>query len=88
MPTKSEFEALNITDSLDAFTKIKLHHSGYRNDEDGYVSHSNLHINGFYWTSTVKGEASIGFRINNAAVSTYFNDWGRANGFQIRCIKH
>ena len=95
VPTQSEFVTLAITDSEDAFSKIRLHNSGYRNglngDRENHVAHR---TSGFYWTSTVDSvdEDSIGYRILNAgtggvAGDAYFNDWPRSDGFQVRCIK-
>ncbi len=93
VPTKSEFETLGFTDtgsgltSSDIFAKIRLHTSGYRDDEDGLVTYNIPQDDGFYWTSTITGDGySYTAWIDSIRVK-FANNFGRANGFQIRCVK-
>ena len=94
VPTKAEFETLGITDAptgLNAsnmFARIRLHTSDYRNDENGLPVSAYQKANGYYWTSTVTvDEKSYAAWIDDGIRAVFGGDWGRANGFQIRCIK-
>ncbi len=92
VPTKEDFERLGVTEvptdtnSSDLFAKIKLHNNtGYRNWTGGEVKSRTDFA--FYWTSTVPEEGkSTGLRIQVDEAN--FNDnWARADGFAVRCIK-
>jgi hypothetical protein len=91
VPSVSDFEIIkdqNATATY-AFEQINLHCSSYRDDEDGLIDHSRTF--GFYWTSTVKSDENNtqSFRMmkSDTSDSVSFSDYGRANGFQVRCIK-
>ena len=93
VPSKGEFSALAASNATDAFDRINLHTSSYRDDSDGLIDHSRTF--GFYWTSTVtENNDSTSFRMTRnpdadpETDSVRFSDYGRANGFQVRCIKN
>jgi uncharacterized protein (TIGR02145 family) len=91
VPSVSDFEIIkdqNATATY-AFEQINLHCSSYRDDEDGEIDHSRVF--GFYWTSTVKSDdnKTYSFRMmkDDDNDKVLFREYGRANGFQVRCIK-
>ena len=83
VPTKQDFSALSLTNSGDAFTKLKLTESGYRSRIDGTLN--SMGSRGYYWSATVDGENSAHLHIYSGG--TYFDGVHRAHGLSVRCLK-
>ena len=84
VPSEQDFKDLSLASSADAFTKLKLTESGYRNRTDGTVS--SVGSRGYYWSATVDGESSRHMHINSGGA--YFSSNYRAYGFSVRCLKY
>lgn len=85
LPTEAEFTSLGLSDSQDAYNKIKLTVAGYRSYVDGVLR--NVGGYGNYWTATVDGEKSRVLRMS-AGGASYFISYRRADGLSVRCIKN
>jgi len=83
VPTKRDFEALEIANGLDAYSKIKLVAAGLRNRHDGTITNTGVY--GLYWTATVNGVRSYGVGFSQTATSIFLAD--RAVGYSVRCVK-
>lgn len=83
IPSEEDFKQLDIINSDDAFRKLKLPLSGYRDCLTANVCHINFH--GYYWTNTVSSENSRNLYITKSGAS--YNSHNRGYGFSIRCIK-
>ncbi len=84
VPTIAEWEGENISNSEDAYNKLKLVVGGMRAKEDGDMHYVNFY--GDYWSSTVGNETSKSIRITS--VKTQTQGAYRALGFAVRCIKN
>jgi uncharacterized protein (TIGR02145 family) len=88
LPTEAELNAERLSwtsnDRQGAFAStLKLPVAGNRSHSSGSLG--NVGTNGYYWGSTVNGVNSqyLVFYNSNALM----NDYYRANGFSVRCIK-
>lgn len=93
LPTKVEWEAevsswISKNPSGAFASPLKLPMAGYRNKDDG--SFNDVGTGGFYWSSTVTSMVSGGWA--NGLLFWYdsalSNDFKRANGLSLRCIKN
>jgi hypothetical protein len=82
IPTEAEWVAENISDSDDAYSKLKLTNTGQIDFNTGNISFSDY---GLYWTSTTSTDElkysrrfTVGFGVFNGS---------RATGSACRCIK-
>jgi len=82
VPVRRDFEALNIADGPDAYSKIKLVAAGLRNNAGGISSRVSL---GFYWTSTANGVTANQLYFNNDSADIRSSN--RAYGLSVRCVK-
>ncbi len=83
IPTWEEVQNEFILNREDAFAKLKLPASGFRQDTSGSMYYQGN--TGYLWTTTPSGSV--------AACLFYFDgsggrcSYGRANGYPVRCIK-
>ncbi len=89
LPTQADWAALltsaNIIDSATAASsKLNLTMDGGRDASTGVVN--NLGSKGLYWMSDISGRKAFNLTFDLASAST-ITDSGRANGYQVRCIK-
>ena len=84
VPSEQDFASLDITSAEDAYSKIKLSASGYRDFSGGAIYDVGSY--GYYWTSTVERDRSRGLDICSG--DTYFDARYRAQGYSVRCVKH
>ncbi len=84
VPSEQDFADLSLTNSDDAFTKLKLTESGLRKNSDGSLG--DVGIYGYYWSASVGDEHSRSLGIHSGGEGFYFG--GRAYGFSVRCLKY
>jgi len=84
LPTEAEFTSLGLSDSQDAYNKIKLTVAGNRHYSNGTLRSVGSY--GDYWTSSVSGSYSRSLDFDSSAARFYSNY--RVYGFSVRCIKH
>lgn len=89
VPTEAEWEAERTSwssnDREGAFASpLKLTVAGNRNRSYGTLN--NVGSYGFYWSATVVGIVAQGLFFHSSSAN--MNDYYRANGFSIRCIKN
>lgn len=84
VPTQTELSAENITNSADAFTKLKFPVAGGRSFFVGSMGvQGSL---GGVWASSVSGSGSVDMYFGSANAGWYSNY--RASGFPVRCIEN
>lgn len=95
VPTEQDFIDLYITDTNDAFQKLKLTLAGARYSENGTIDQ--LGTGGHYWTSTSNQQRTRSFslyRNNTNHVPSYDTDGTnfvsalRGHGLSVRCVKY
>ena len=94
LPTETELNAerlsWNSNNAAGAFASpLKLPLPGYRYTINSNFPTPNIQLNGvtgFYWSSSVSGTNSIGMSIEGGVAVV--EDFRRANGFSVRCIKN
>ena len=84
MPTHTKFLAENITDSADAFTKLKFPVAGFRSNFDGSLYYQGSW--GHVWASSVNGSYSVYESFDSGCADWLSND--RAGGLSVRCVKN
>ena len=89
VPTTAEWEAENLGNLQDAYTKLKITAGGQRVAVDGKFS---LTIeNGAYWTSSVftsTSQQAFSFQFVTGAAAIKSTASPNANGLSVRCIKN
>ena len=84
VPTQTELSAENITNSADAFTKLKFPVAGSRDYFDGSMGDQGSWGN--VWTSSVDGSGSQYVEFGSGGA-----DWSsihRAFGLSVRCVEN
>lgn len=88
LPTKEEWIAESLTSGAEAYTKLKLTYSGYRDHTTGNVDFTTY---GFYWTSTVQDAFTPTLYswqlFFDATFLDVFDTGVRGDGVACRCIK-
>ena len=83
VPTEAQLDDLDFKNAQDAFNKLKLTLSGYRNRSDAALHAVGSY--GYYWTSSVSDSNARSLYFN--ASSATFYSYNRAYGFAVRCRK-
>ena len=84
LPTPEEFRAEELENGIDAFNKLGMPLSGYRNRTDGAVSDEGS--DGHYWSGSVSGTHAR--RLGLYSSAAYPNSTSnRAYRFNVRLIK-
>ena len=88
LPTETELNAERLSwgtsNAAGAFASaLKLPVAGYRYGSNGSLSGVGTY--GYYWSSTVSGTGSHGLYFSSS--NAYMQDYVRAGGFSVRCLK-
>jgi len=84
VPTQTEWNDTSITDSGDAFTKLKLTVAGNRSYSNAIIYDAGT--NGHYWSSILSGEVAHQQRLSASSAS--FDTYARAVGVSVRCVEN
>lgn len=83
IPTANELVAENISDSDDAFSKLKLPSAGYRHINNGSMGSQGSF--GYVWSMSPNGSNAWSLGFSSGYANMYVNY--RAFGFSVRCLK-